>query len=426
MSRSLRQPCLAVHAAVLVAFAELAACSGETKQAGGLELVLATDMSVPSSIDSLHVEISEQAGQGTWNLLFKNDLPLRTPASLPTTISIAAGTSPNEVARVEVTATKDTKPLVYREIEVEVPVARVARLDVLISSACLGQLKIVGGVAMTVCPDSAQSCQPDTGRCGYSMVDPKTLPDYMPGDLGGLDATVEAATDSKDAGSDRTTDDVGPAGHTPEAGPEGAADGEPGASEAGHGAGDASEALEAGRDSGALHVDAGTDASTADGGDAGCQMNLSCTLPAPPSTGDVHQDCVNRVNQFRTVCACIAPLQRWTAGEACADMMAQYDAMMNMAQAGVVANLCSWGNAQDECPGYTTNAQVIGTCLQQMWSEGPPPAGTTVGACEGSVPGCFAMHGHFINMSDPSMTKIACGFSTTDAGAVWSVQDLSH
>jgi hypothetical protein len=28
-------------------------------------------------------------------------------------------------------------------------------------------------------------------------------------------------------------------------------------------------------------------------------------------------------------------------------------------------------------------------------------------------------------MSNPAMTKIACGFYTTDGGAVWSTQNLS-
>ncbi len=171
----------------------------------------------------------------------------------------------------------------------------------------------------------------------------------------------------------------------------------------------------------------GIEASTGGGVDAGCVANLACTLAAPPSTGDVRQDCVNRVNQFRTTCACMKPLARWTAGEACADQDAQYDAMMNTAHAGAKANICNWGEAQDECPGYPSNAEVISVCLQQMWSEGPPPAGTSIQQCESPamINSCYETHGHFINMTNPDMNQIACGFYTTSSGAIWAAQNLS-
>jgi hypothetical protein len=173
--------------------------------------------------------------------------------------------------------------------------------------------------------------------------------------------------------------------------------------------------------------DAGTGV-TSTGGDGGpCTMNLGCTLAAAPSTGDIRQDCVNRINQFRTTCACMKPLTRWTAGEACADMDAQYDAMKQVGHAGAMANICNWGQAQDECPGDPSNQYVIGMCLQQMWSEGPPPAGTTIAQCESPqmINTCYEMHGHFINMSNPAMNQVACGFYTTSSGAVWAAQNFS-
>jgi hypothetical protein len=162
--------------------------------------------------------------------------------------------------------------------------------------------------------------------------------------------------------------------------------------------------------------------STGDGGP--CTVNLACTLAAPPSTGDIVQDCVNRINQFRTTCACLKPLARWTAGESCANMDAQYDAMMNTGHAGARANICPWGMGQDECPGYPNNQSVITQCLQQMWSEGPPPAGTSVAQCEADST-CFEAHGHFINMSNTMVTQVACGFYTTSGGAVWAPQNFS-
>ena len=37
----------------------------------------------------------------------------------------------------------------------------------------------------------------------------------------------------------------------------------------------------------------------------------------------------------------------------------------------------------------------------------------------------FSDHGHYINMTNESYTKVACGFYTTPGGAVWSVQNFS-
>jgi hypothetical protein len=157
----------------------------------------------------------------------------------------------------------------------------------------------------------------------------------------------------------------------------------------------------------------------ASGGAAGCVKNIGCKLKAPASSGDLHQDCVDRINQFRTECACLPALSRNTAGEACADQMAEYDAGKNMAHAGHGDKICQPSGAQNECPGYSSNNQVISLCMQQMWDEGPPPQNP----CEGD---CFQEYGHFINMTSTSSTKVACGFYTTAAGKVWAVQNFSR
>jgi hypothetical protein len=172
-------------------------------------------------------------------------------------------------------------------------------------------------------------------------------------------------------------------------------------------------------------------------------QNLGCMLAPPPSTGDARQDCVNRINQFRTQCACLPPLQRWTAGEQCADLEATYDSQNNTAHGGFIQTetACSQGssmwapccgmstfggagplaNAQDECPGYPDTQTVISTCLQQMWDEGPPPNG--VQACMQDQ-ACFQMHGHFINMTSTTSTKVACGFSSM-TGMLWAAQNFA-
>jgi hypothetical protein len=99
--------------------------------------------------------------------------------------------------------------------------------------------------------------------------------------------------------------------------------------------------------------------------------------------------------------------------------MAEYDSTAPAAHAGFQAKICSGGNAQDECPGWGSNTQVVSGCLQQMWDEGPPPSSSCTGTC-------FNDHGHFINMTSTSNTKVACGFFTTPAGKVWAVQNFSR
>lgn len=160
-------------------------------------------------------------------------------------------------------------------------------------------------------------------------------------------------------------------------------------------------------------------ASGAGGGTGACVKNLACKLSPPASTGDLKQDCVDRINQFLTQCACLPALTRRMDGEACADQMAEYDAGQNTAHAGFTAKICQPSGSQNECPGYSSNSQVIGLCMQQMWDEGPPPTATCTGTC-------YEDHGHFINMTDASVTKVACGFYTTAAGKVWAVQNFSR
>lgn len=168
-------------------------------------------------------------------------------------------------------------------------------------------------------------------------------------------------------------------------------------------------------------LDAAMDASSDASDDAdvgGCTPDASLEEPIPncaplpaPDTGNLKQDCVSRINQLRGQCQCLPPLARWTGGEACADQHAEYDSTHG-AHAGTIAGICSPGGwAQNECPGWGSNSAVITNCLQMMWNEGPGEP--------------YSEHGHYINMTNPSYTKVACGFYTTGSGTVWSVQNFS-
>jgi hypothetical protein len=55
-------------------------------------------------------------------------------------------------------------------------------------------------------------------------------------------------------------------------------------------------------------------------------------------------------------------------------------------------------------------ASMIEDCLALMWAEGPGED--------------FQKHGHYINMSSPNYTKVACGYHSTGDGGVWAVQNF--
>jgi hypothetical protein len=156
------------------------------------------------------------------------------------------------------------------------------------------------------------------------------------------------------------------------------------------------------------------------GGDGGMGATEQCAtgpLPAPlagcapapaASTGDPHQDCVDRINQFRWQCQCLPPLMRWNSAEGCTDQQSGDD----QASGSAHGNFGACGEfAQNTCPNWGNEADVIGGCLQAMWDEGPGQP--------------FSEHGHYLNMSSSEFTRVACGFSAGPSG-VWSNQNFSQ
>ena len=136
-----------------------------------------------------------------------------------------------------------------------------------------------------------------------------------------------------------------------------------------------------------------------------------CQLAPLPSTGDIAEDCVQRINQFRRECQCLPPLERWREGESCAAMHAEYDSEGRGAHAGFGDRICeNGGRGQNECPGYPSADSILNTCLQQMWDEGPGEP--------------FIEHGHYINMTNPAHSMVACGQFVTPEGRVWAVQNF--
>jgi hypothetical protein len=122
---------------------------------------------------------------------------------------------------------------------------------------------------------------------------------------------------------------------------------------------------------------------------------------------DPEQLCVDDINAYRASIG-RAPLARWVAVETCVDGQGLADSQSGVPHSAF--GQCT-EHAQNECPGWGgPPAAMIGTCLQAMWNEGP-----------GSD---FPTHGHYINMSNPGYTKVACGFAVLSDGRVWAVQDF--
>jgi hypothetical protein len=184
------------------------------------------------------------------------------------------------------------------------------------------------------------------------------------------------------------------------------------------GASDPTSATSPPQTSGSTDDSGGSTNGPADSGDStsgtmsGCEAGplaepIPGCAPAPlPSTGDIHQDCVDRINQFRWECQCLPPLARWSDAEACSDDQSSLD----QNGGGPHGNFGMCGeNAQNTCPNWGSEQQIINGCLQSMWDEGPGEP--------------FSEHGHYINMSSTNYTRVACGFSYD--GGVWSNQNFS-
>jgi len=132
------------------------------------------------------------------------------------------------------------------------------------------------------------------------------------------------------------------------------------------------------------------------------------------STGDdsdarpLEQICVDTINDYRATLD-LPPYERWIDAEPCTDAQAKKDAASGVSH-DAFGECEEW--AQNECPGWPSEdpkASLQG-CLEQMWAEGPGED--------------FTAHGHYLNMSSTSYTKVSCGFHTTANGDLWAIQNF--
>jgi len=218
--RSAGGVCAALAAMTVAALFFLPACQGKTPT-GGLEVIVTTSgLQVGVDFDAIEAEVEQKTPTASWDKLFDRSAYVPSEVTLPTTLAIEPGTSPDQDALITVTALKQGLPVAQRIAQLQIPTDRVAELLLILAGDCLGKVGL--------CP-AGESCQPASGMCGSNVVDPNMLATYpAPLDAGTFpdagssaapDATFLDGVDGAD-GSNSANDGAGvdTVGDTPDAG----------------------------------------------------------------------------------------------------------------------------------------------------------------------------------------------------------------
>jgi hypothetical protein len=367
----------------LVCVVLVVACTGTTKQAGGVELLLETDMPTPATFDTVDLKLEQQAAGGTWRSLLDRDYVIPTEMSLPTTFALEAGSSPYQTVRITATGLvgNPKMPVVQRVVETQVPTDRVGEVVIALSSTCLGKVS---------CPITGDSCQPGSGLCAPTMV--TTARPYNPGDLA-------------DAGVAST---AGP-GHMRDAGPPGMMT---------MTGGDATV------DDGATGPEAGL-------GDGGCaESSLICNGQQPQvCTSGQYQDmgaaCSNSACVGGTCQGVCSPQALRCVGngvETCDDTGAWGAATACPA----ATPICNGAGACGVCTDGSTQCAAGGvqTCVSGAWLAPVPCSGQacSMGVCTGTcAPNAMQCSGNSVQTCDAtghwSSTVTSCGNQACVMGA---------
>jgi hypothetical protein len=370
-------------------------CSANTKQAGGLEVVIATDLPTPASFDAIHVNIEQRAADSTWAPpLLDKFYVIPSELVLPTTISIAAGSGPYQDVLITVTGLKGGlggQDFVQRVVQTQVPTDRLAQLVLELASVCAGRLD---------CP-VGDSCQPESqgdagaGSCGSNAIDGSALTPYAPGSAvdAGLASTIDAAAlpavaPGDDAG-DATTAQSGP--DTSGGGDTEAAEGEASAGEA------AAVVVDSGSPQGA--PDAGADGAACttactvgqtqcvSGGVQTCELRPSgCTGWIATSTCGTNQTCTATGTSSSCKCSASACTQ---VGSLCQDAQTLATCAKDVDGCYYVAST-SPCTAPESCSGMAPAAACSLTCSKSCTQDQASCMSTDLATCTLGSNGCLA------------------------------------
>jgi len=126
---------------------------------------------------------------------------------------------------------------------------------------------------------------------------------------------------------------------------------------------------------------------------------------------DFYQNCVDRINKLRAL-ENLPALMRDQGSEGCSDD----DARINYEKKIPHASVC--GQAQNECSTYPSTTGILDTCIQQqMYYNEKTCYSKNPSGCYGNA-ACEC--GHYVNMTDKSYTKVACGLYETPSGELKS------
>jgi hypothetical protein len=187
------------------------------------------------------------------------------------------------------------------------------------------------------------------------------------------------------------------------------------------------------------------DTGTGGAGDAGVDTGGMTTTDSD-GFGASRTACINKINALRATNTAVA-LQPYTLQDTdtldmCVDTQATNDQAKGIAHDSFMNNTpgCMWGNAmgfaQNECEqGYGTSPSGIEQCIQDMWDESLKPNCMGCVGCTqfgGNCPNCDYSGsmgyecGHYVNLSAPYFTMVACGFagSAPSSQDSWSVQNF--
>ncbi len=130
----------------------------------------------PLPIDRLDLRVTSKGST-------LRDRSYRVPeeADLPTTLAIASNGDNTASVELAITGWSGSLPLDRRSaIVTQIPVDRLAMLEVVLSGRCSAKVRLEDGEAISTCGEGS-TCDPRTGGCTSSQIDARTLPSYQPG-----------------------------------------------------------------------------------------------------------------------------------------------------------------------------------------------------------------------------------------------------
>ncbi len=145
------------------------------------------------------------------------------------------------------------------------------------------------------------------------------------------------------------------------------------------------------------------------------QVSIKASIPGVGWDGEVnaqpcasfYQDCVDRVNNLRAL-ENLSPLVRDQGNEESADNDARANYEANIPHSSVSSD------AQNECPTYPNTSLILDDCIEKQMYYAEK-------LCyEKNPDSCYldktCQCGHYVNITDNSFTKLACGLYETPNG----------